>query len=109
MIWWVCQRGYDPNWLGLTFSKAIFLGNGLAAIVAGLLANTLVGPLGLGPVSPFDAAAVVLAIGMTTIMYSWPENYGDPSEGKSLMTQFKQAASAIASGACSCQSNWLCV
>lgn len=35
------KRGFDPQWLSLTFSKAIFLGNGLVAIVAGLFANTL--------------------------------------------------------------------
>ncbi|KAJ7553435.1 hypothetical protein O6H91_06G097700 [Diphasiastrum complanatum] len=91
------KRGFEAHWLSLTFSKAIFLGNGLVAIVAGLLANTLAGTLGLGPVSPFDAAACFLAIGMAIIMFTWPENYGDPSEGKTLVSQFQTAASAIAS------------
>jgi len=36
------QRGYEPDWLGNTFSIAVFLGNGLVAIVAGLLAHGLV-------------------------------------------------------------------
>lgn len=54
--------------------------------------------LGLGPVAPFDAAACLLAIGMAIIMSSWGENYGDPSDSKSLVDQFKVAASAIASG-----------
>ena len=31
-------------------------------------------------------------------MSSWSENYGDQSEGKDLMSQFKVAAKAIASG-----------
>jgi di/tricarboxylate transporter len=92
------QRGFDAQWLSLTFSKAIFLGNGLIAIVSGLVANTLVGNLGLGPVSPFDAAAVTLAVGLAIIMYTWPENYGDPSGNKGLLSQFQQAAAAIASG-----------
>ncbi|KAH8970958.1 hypothetical protein BDL97_02G116200 [Sphagnum fallax] len=91
------KRGFDAQWLSLTFSKAIFLGNGLIAIVAGLVANTLVGNLGLGPVSPFDAAAVTLAVGLAIIMYTWPENYGDPSGNKGLLSQFQQAAAAIAS------------
>jgi hypothetical protein len=91
------QRGFDAQWLSLTFSKAIFLGNGLIAIVSGLVANALVGNLGLGPVSPFDAAAVTLAVGLAIIMYTWPENYGDPSGNKGLLSQFQQAAAAIAS------------
>ncbi|KAH9315472.1 hypothetical protein KI387_024099, partial [Taxus chinensis] len=91
------KRGFDPQWLSLTFSKAIFLGNGLVAILAGLFANTLADTLGFGPVSPFDAAACFLAIGMAIILSTWTENYGDPSESKDLLTQFKGAASAIAS------------
>lgn len=31
----VLQRGFDAQWLSDTFSKAIFLGNGLVAIVSG--------------------------------------------------------------------------
>jgi di/tricarboxylate transporter len=94
------QRGFDAQWLSLTFSKAIFLGNGLVAILAGLFANTLADTLGFGPVSPFDAAACFLAIGMAIILSTWTENYGDPSESKDLLTQFKGAAIAIASGKC---------
>lgn len=91
------KRGFDSQWLSLTFSKAIFLGNGLVAILAGLFANTLADTLGFGPVSPFDAAACFLAIGMAIIFTTWTENYGDPSESKDLLTQFKGAATAIAS------------
>lgn len=92
------QRGFDPQWLSLIFSKAIFLGNGLIAIISGLFANMLADNLGFGPVSPFDAAACFLAIGMAIILSSWTENYGDPSDSKDLMGQFKVAATAIASG-----------
>ncbi|XP_038684765.1 molybdate-anion transporter-like isoform X2 [Tripterygium wilfordii] len=91
------KRGFDQQWLSLTFSKAIFLGNGLIAIVAGLLGNLLVDTIALGPVAPFDAAACFLAIGMAIILSSWTENYGDSSESKDLLTQFKGAAVAIAS------------
>ncbi|KAI4384860.1 hypothetical protein MLD38_002959 [Melastoma candidum] len=91
------KRGFDQQWLSITFSKAIFLGNGLVAIMSGLVGNLLVDTLSLGPVSPFDAAAILLAIGMAIIMSSWSENYGDPSESKNLLTQFKGAATAIAS------------
>ncbi|URE33725.1 hypothetical protein MUK42_07371 [Musa troglodytarum] len=47
--------------------------------------------LGFGPVAPFDAAACFLAIGMAIILSTWTENYGDPSESKNLVTQFKVA------------------
>ncbi|GMY30621.1 molybdate-anion transporter-like [Fagus crenata] len=91
------KRGFEQQWLSITFSKAIFLGNGLVAIISGLFGNVLVDTLGFGPVAPFDAAACFLAIGMAIIISSWSENYGDPSENKDLLTQFKGAAVAIAS------------
>ncbi|XP_058104891.1 uncharacterized protein LOC131248568 [Magnolia sinica] len=91
------KRGFEQQWLSVTFSKAIFFGNGLVAIVSGLFANLLTDNLGFGPVAPFDAAACFLAIGMTIILSSWGENYGDPSESKDLFTQFKIAATAISS------------
>ena len=92
------QRSFDQQCLSLTFSNAIFLGNGLIAIVSGLFANLLADTLSFGPVAPFDAAACFLAIGMAIILSSWTENYGDSSESKDLFTQFRGAAVAIASG-----------
>lgn len=91
------KRGFDQKWLSITFSKAIFVGNGLIAIVSGLVGNLLVHTLEFGPVAPFDAAGCFLAIGMVVILASWTENYGDPSENKSLFAQFKGATMAIAS------------
>ncbi|XVF53332.1 hypothetical protein PTKIN_Ptkin05aG0091100 [Pterospermum kingtungense] len=91
------KRGFEQQWLSLTFSKAIFLGNGLVAILAGLFGNLLVDSLSLGPVAPFDAAACFLAIGMAIILSSWTENCGDTSDNKDLLTQFRGAAVAIAS------------
>ncbi|XP_052622555.1 uncharacterized protein LOC128127873 [Lactuca sativa] len=51
----------------------------------------------MGPVAPFDATSIFLAIGMAIIISSWTENYGDSSKSKDLMTQFRGAAVAIAS------------
>ncbi|MBA0768148.1 hypothetical protein Gotri_016973 [Gossypium trilobum] len=96
------KRGFEQQWLSLTFSKAIFIGNGLIAILSGLFGNLLVDSLSLGPVAPFDAAACFLAIGMAIIFSSWTENFGDPSENKDLLTQFRGAAIAIASGFVTC-------
>lgn len=92
------QKGFEQQWLSVTFSKAIFLGNGLVAIVAGLLGNLLVDTFGFGAVAPFDAASCFLAIGMVIIVTSWGENFGDNSDNKDLLTQFRNAAVAIASG-----------
>ncbi|CAI5508510.1 unnamed protein product [Closterium sp. Naga37s-1] len=90
-------RGFEPPWLSITFSKAIFLGNGLVAILSGLVANVLVTDLNLGPVAPFDAASVLLAGGMAVIVGTWSENYGDSDQSHGLLLQFQLAYHAIAS------------
>ena len=134
------QRGFDASWLGGTFSKAVFMGNGLMAIVAGLAAQvppacccspahssflrlwalatvaaardvlqrsmpsparmlqTLVDTLSLGPVAPFDAAAVVMVVGGLVVLATWPENYGDASNKRTLPEQLAGAARAIYNG-----------
>lgn len=92
------QRGFEGGWLGPTFSKAVFFGNGLMAIAAGLLAHTLVETFAIGPVAPFDAAAVVMLIGGAIIVTTWTENYGDNSEKRSFVAQCTKAAQAIARG-----------
>jgi hypothetical protein len=77
--------------------------------LAGLVANTLVSSFSLGPIAPFDATSCLLAVGMDIIIYTRPENYGDPSKSKTIVAQFQQAASAITSGkaALFCDSYWL--
>ncbi|URD88053.1 Major Facilitator superfamily [Musa troglodytarum] len=89
------KRGFEPQWLSVTFSKAILLGNGLIAIVSGLFATLLIENLELDPVLPFDAAACFLAIGMAIILSSWSENYGDPSESNDLIAQFNDEKIAL--------------
>ena len=93
------QRGYDGSWLGNTFAKAVFLGNGLVAILAGLLAHALVEYGKLGPVAPFDAAAGVMLAGGVLVALTWTENYGDNSERRSFGAQLHAAGHAIARGA----------
>ncbi|KAI3439118.1 hypothetical protein D9Q98_001527 [Chlorella vulgaris] len=89
------KRGYAADWLGNTFSQAVFLGNGLMAIMSGLVAHTLVETVAWGPVAPFDAAAVVLAVGGVIIATSWSENYGDASGDSSAVEGFKKAGALI--------------
>ena len=71
---------------------------GLMAILAGLLSNTLVSTLNMGPVAPFDAAAIALLIGGVAITLLWNENYGDLKHQHSLGQQFQLAWAAIMSG-----------
>jgi hypothetical protein len=50
-------------------------------------------------VAPFDAAAVVLAVGGVIIATSWSENYGDASGDSSAVEGFKKAGALIWRGA----------
>ncbi|GLC76548.1 hypothetical protein PLESTF_001795000 [Pleodorina starrii] len=92
------SRGFDEKWLGDIFSKAVFVGNGLMAILAGLAASYLVDTLKLGPVAPFDAAIVVLLLGGVVIYSSWPENYGDSAHGGEGVVASLQRQFAVATG-----------
>ena len=94
------QRGYDEEWLGGTFSQAVFVGNGLMAILSGFLAHTLVEGLSLGPVAPFDAAHAVLLLGGIVVLATWTENFGDESKEQNLSVihQISAALSAIRRG-----------
>mmetsp|Transcript_37996 Transcript_37996/g.107327 ORF Transcript_37996/g.107327 Transcript_37996/m.107327 type:complete len:462 (+) Transcript_37996:526-1911(+) len=91
------NRGFDPEWLGSTFSKAVYIGNGLMAILSGLAANFLVENVGAGFVSPFDAASVVLILGGAMISATWPENYGDGASQGGVFSQLRSAMKLIAS------------
>lgn len=88
------KRGFEADWLGSVFSQAVFLGNGLMAILAGLFAQTVVDLF--GPVAPFDAAAAVLLVGGLVIATTWGENYGGTSgeetgDGHNHMGQLSKA------------------
>lgn len=91
------KRGFNADWLGGTFSQAVFLGNGLMAILSGLIAHTLVETLAIGPVAPFDAAAIVLVIGGVIIYTTWSENHGDSSVNSTAIEGFSKAARLIMS------------
>ena len=83
------------------FSKAVFLGGGLMAILSGLLGNVLVEGAGLGPTAPFDAAIIVMLVGGAVVLATWTENYGGggvDAGANSIGQQFKEAIVAIAAG-----------
>jgi hypothetical protein len=83
--------------LNQSFAWAVFLGNGLMAILAGFLGDFLVEKMNLGRVAPFDAAIVFMLIGGAVMVMTWPENYGD-SGSKNLTQQFEKAWHAITTG-----------
>ena len=97
--WWLSiSRGiFNQIGWGGSFSQAVFLGNGLMAIVSGLFAHSLVETLNFGPVAPFDAAATVLVAGGCIIWATWSENFGDASQDGNAIDGFKKAASFIIS------------
>eukprot|EP01040_Poterioochromonas_malhamensis_P020021 gene20021-23808_t len=68
------RQGYDSNWIGDTFAFATF-GNGLVAVVAGLIANSVASSFGF--VAPFLVALVPLTLVGLIVVSSWSENYGN--------------------------------
>jgi len=67
-------RGFDPAWLGDTFSIAIF-GNGIAAIIAGVVASMV--SIKFGFVAPFFLSMAFLIFSAVAVTWTWNENYGD--------------------------------
>jgi len=86
------QKGFSEDWLAITFSRAIF-GNGLVAILSGLLANLVKDHFGY--VAPFDTAIIFLVLGGLVMMFTWEENYGDQTV--SNLSTFQNAWNHIVS------------
>ena len=91
------RQNFDDSLLGDLFSRSTFWGNGVAAIVSGLVASFLVEFLSLGKVAPFDAAAVVLSLGFFLISSTWTENYGQSDSSVPITQMFASAWNAITS------------
>jgi MFS transporter, MFS domain-containing protein family, molybdate-anion transporter len=70
-------RGFSPSLLSGTFSMATF-GNGIIAIVAGLVASFLADSYGF--VAPFMLSLAVLVCGGVLVALTWSENYGDATQ-----------------------------
>lgn len=60
------SKGYNGGLLGDVFSKAVFLGAGLMAILSGLVGNALVEDLKLGPVGAVSVVSVNVPGGLNT-------------------------------------------
>lgn len=75
--WMVCEhhkQGFDGALIGDTFSYAT-LGNGLVAVVAGLVANSAAETHGF--VAPFVVAILPLTVVALIVFFTWSENYGN--------------------------------
>jgi hypothetical protein len=89
------KRGYEGSWLSGTFSAAVF-GNGVVAIIAGIIAEWAAGLLQLtsvsgsvmmgGYCSPFDLSMICLAITWALIAASWGENFGGGYQSEGLLS-----------------------
>lgn len=78
--WMVCEhnkQGFDGVLLGDTFSYATF-GNGLVAVIAGLVANTAAHTSGY--VAPFVVAILPLSVVAIVVSTTWTENYGNQQQ-----------------------------
>ena len=98
--WMVCEHnklGFDEASLGNTFSYATF-GNGLAAVIAGLIANTAAESSGY--VAPFIVAMIPLAVTALIVIFTWTENYGNANHN--MTGSFTKAFELIKSDARIC-------
>jgi hypothetical protein len=68
------------------------------------LGHALVEVFKLGPVSPFDAAALVLVVGGVYIAATWTENYGDSADKAPFHVSLVNAGNTIWQGVHTCAS-----
>eukprot|EP01116_Phalansterium_solitarium_P013196 TRINITY_DN3036_c0_g1_i2.p1 TRINITY_DN3036_c0_g1~~TRINITY_DN3036_c0_g1_i2.p1 ORF type:complete len:255 (-),score=109.50 TRINITY_DN3036_c0_g1_i2:107-871(-) len=94
--WMVAEhksRGFASSLLSETFSLATF-GNGIVAIVAGLVASFVADSFGY--VAPFMVSLGLLVLGSILVLGSWTENYGDAQAHASAT--FSNALNAMRAG-----------
>eukprot|EP01013_Petalomonas_cantuscygni_P036284 TRINITY_DN659_c0_g2_i1.p1 TRINITY_DN659_c0_g2~~TRINITY_DN659_c0_g2_i1.p1 ORF type:complete len:465 (-),score=99.02 TRINITY_DN659_c0_g2_i1:548-1942(-) len=77
-------RRFPDEDLGSTFNLQI-TGNGLVAIVAGIVSQRAVDAFEGHPVVPFDLSILLLCVGLVLIISCWDENYGDRSVDASVL------------------------
>lgn len=74
--WYVSEhtsRGFPAEWRARTFALATLL-NSVVAILAGILANSLVDIWGFK--APYIASMLLVCLVATTVISTWTENYG---------------------------------
>jgi len=106
--WLICEhnnRGFESPLLSQTFSLMYF-GNSIAAILAGVMAESAVDSLSLTPAAgiwyfggyctPFDLSACFLVVALALITANWNENYGStPAFEEQTMLACASTASTV--------------
>lgn len=93
--WMVCEhnkQGFDGASLGDTFSYATF-GNGLCAVIAGLVANSAAHSYGY--VAPFCVAILPLVLCAAIVSSTWTENYGEHGANSTLLSSLSKGFELI--------------
>jgi len=75
MVYEHTNRKFSPESLSRTFSIAIVLGNGVAAILAGVVASIV--STQYGYTAPFMVSLLLLVTSSIAVSILWNENYGD--------------------------------
>jgi len=81
------KLGFPEEWLSITYAQSS-IGNGVTAILAGIVAQLLEDQF--GHIGPFQGAIALTVLALILIL-SWEENYGDSddkSASNSLYAQF---------------------
>lgn len=97
--WMVCEHnrnGFDSALLADTFARQTF-GNGVVAVIAGLVANTAADAFGY--VAPFMISIVPLVLLAVLAGSTWSENYGNSTLGVGYLTSLGNAFELIRSDA----------
>ena len=68
------ENDFPKEWIAVTFTKAATW-NGILAILAGIVGNTVAEWMNFGPVSPFMLAIPCLIASGIVVMTQWKENY----------------------------------
>lgn len=79
------KRGFPEEWLPQTYSVAS-VGNGVTAILAGIVAQLFEDRL--GPIGPFQAVIVLTVLALLMIL-PWDENYGESSNDDGSTTSLR--------------------
>ena len=70
---------FPKEWIQVTFNHIAF-GNGIMAVIAGIVADLLARWLHFGPSSPFQIALPVLVLVSVLVMMTWNENKGQEED-----------------------------
>jgi MFS transporter, MFS domain-containing protein family, molybdate-anion transporter len=86
------KRGFPEAWLASTFSLST-VGNGIVAILAGIIAQVAADKL--GEIGPFQVAIALTALTLVLLLF-WEENYGRADSCSSSSSDSKAEAAAVA-------------